>query len=175
MTERVLFGDRLRRARERRKLSIRQIADETKLSASIIETLEDGSCARWPNGVYGRSYVRSYAELVGLDPTETAAEFATLFPELAFLELDRAAERDRDARLPAGLRPRTTPSAPLRLFLADTPAPWWKQLLTRMAWWLHRVANGAMPVLDGDGAPEAWASGSHEEASPFATLQVDHE
>lgn len=174
MTERVLFGDRLRRARERQKLSVRQIADETKLSASIISALEDGSCARWPVGVYSRSYVRSYAELVGLDPAETAAEFVTLFPELAFLALDRAAERDRDARLPAHLRPRT-PVAPLRLFLEEVPAAWWSRLLTRVAWWLHRVANGAMPVLDGASATGPWASGSHEEASPFATLQVDHD
>lgn len=169
VTERALFGSRLRIARERRKLTLVQLADRTKLSASMIAALEDGTCARWPVGVYSRSYVRSYAELVGVDPGETVDEFAALFPHLAFLEIDQAAKGPAVA-------PRRTPRgtvAPLRLFLDDTPAPWWNRILTRFAFWLHRVANGGgAPVLEVADS-NAWTPESREEASPFATLQVD--
>jgi cytoskeletal protein RodZ len=164
-------------ARERRKLSLERLAEETKLSASMIAALEDGSCARWPSGLYSRSYVRSYAELVGLDPAETVEEFVTLFPDLAFLDVERA-ERLTVAPRRTG-RP---PVAPLRLFLDDTAASWWSRLLTRFAWWLHRLANGGEAgVVEGDRDADAWSPCQYEDApfgpaaneAPFARLQVD--
>jgi cytoskeletal protein RodZ len=174
LVERVLFGTRLRGARERRRLSLEHIADATKLSASIVAALEDGSCARWPIGVYSRSYVRSYAELVGLDPAETVDEFATLFPEVAFLEAERAAVRGRGTPTPAP-RKAATPMAPLRLVLEDAPVSVWRALMVRLAWWLHRLASGgAVPVLEGHEEAE-WTPASHPDPASFATLQVDHE
>jgi transcriptional regulator with XRE-family HTH domain len=178
LIERVLFGNRLRLARERSRLSLDQIANDTKLNASIIAALEDGSCARWPIGVYSRSYVRSYAELVGLDPAETVVEFATLFPEVAFLEVERAAGRDRDASAPARRRP-PAKVAPLRLVLEDSPPSWWRRLMTSLAWWLHRVANGgAVPTLQGNAGNVGdgrWLADAREDAASFAALQVDHD
>ncbi|MBI2220613.1 MAG: helix-turn-helix domain-containing protein [Acidobacteria bacterium] len=161
MTERTLFGTRLRLARERRKLSIERIAEETKLSSSLIAALEDGTCRRWPAGLYSRSYVRGYAALVGLDPAETVEEFATLFPDLAVLNIDRAARGDALALGAPAPAPRVArpPVAPIRLFLDATPAPWWSRLLTRLAWWLHGVANGGRaPALEGaDADTPAWS------------------
>lgn len=160
MTERTLFGSRLRLARERRRLSIERIADETKLSASLIAALEDGTCHRWPTGLYSRSYVRTYAALVGLDPAETVEEFSTLFSDLAVLEIDRAARADALAGATPIPAPRVAraPVAPLRLFLEDPPAPWWSRLLTRFAWWLHGLANGGRtPALEGADEAPAWS------------------
>lgn len=175
MIERVLFGNRLRLARERRKLSLDQIAHDTKLSASIIGALEDGSCARWPSGLYSRSYVRTYAELVGLDPAVTLGEFAMLFPEVAFLEVERAAARDGEATLPAR-RTTTAPAMPLRLILEAAPAPWWRRVMTSLAWWLHRVANGGgAPAFEGGGPGRDWLPDPGEETASFAALQVDHD
>jgi hypothetical protein len=42
----------------------------------------------WPSGVFARSYVRQYAEAIGVDPDSTVDEFCRWFPEG-----DRRAER----------------------------------------------------------------------------------
>ena len=85
MTNRLLFASRLRRARERR-LTLQDLANHTKLSTALFESLEAGTCAGWPVGVYSRAHVRTYAELSGLDADETVKEFVDLFPHLAWSE-----------------------------------------------------------------------------------------
>jgi len=87
--EKETFGPVLRAARERRGVTLRQLAAETKLSVELWEALEDNNLARWPKRVFARSYVRDYAERIGLDADEVVNEFCRLFPEWG----DRRAER----------------------------------------------------------------------------------
>lgn len=75
------FGARLREARERRGLSLREIADATKISARSLEALERNDIARLPGGIFSRAFVRAYAVHVGLDPEETISEFMASFPD----------------------------------------------------------------------------------------------
>jgi cytoskeleton protein RodZ len=74
------FGDKLREARERRGLSLRQIANATKISMLTLEALERNDIARLPGGIFSRGVVRSYAIEVGLDPESTIEEFMGQFP-----------------------------------------------------------------------------------------------
>ena len=74
------FGDKLREARERRGLSLRQIANATKISMITLEALERNDIARLPGGIFSRGVVRSYAIEVGLDPESTIEEFMGQFP-----------------------------------------------------------------------------------------------
>jgi cytoskeleton protein RodZ len=74
------FGGRLREARERRGMSLRQIADATKISVAVLDALERNDVSRLPGGIFGRAFVRSYAVEVGLDPERTIHEFITAFP-----------------------------------------------------------------------------------------------
>ena len=78
--EKETFGPVLRAARERRGVTLRQLAAETKLSVELWEALEENNLARWPKRVFARSYVRDYAERIGLDPDEVVNEFCRLFP-----------------------------------------------------------------------------------------------
>ena len=87
--EQETFGPVLRAARERRGVSLKQLAAETKLSVELWEALEENDLARWPKRVFARSYVRDYAERVGLDADDVVNEFCRLFPEWG----DRRAER----------------------------------------------------------------------------------
>ena len=86
MSERRAFGDRMRRARERRGVTLEAIAQATKVPASLFAGLERGDCARWPAGVYSRAYVRAYAEAIGVDPDEAVDDFGAAFSETAFPE-----------------------------------------------------------------------------------------
>ena len=73
------FGGKLRLARERRGTSLRQISATTKISIAALEALERNDVSKLPGGIFSRSFVRSYAIEVGLDPDETVHEFLERF------------------------------------------------------------------------------------------------
>ncbi|MBI2829005.1 MAG: helix-turn-helix domain-containing protein [Acidobacteria bacterium] len=74
------FGLKMKRLREERGVSLRQIADATKLSVGALEALERDDISRLPGGIYSRAFVRSYAIEVGLDPEQTVRDFMVQFP-----------------------------------------------------------------------------------------------
>ena len=74
------FGGKLREARERKGISLRQIANATKISMGALEALERNHLSRLPGGIFSRAFVRSYAIEVGLDPDATIQEFIAQFP-----------------------------------------------------------------------------------------------
>jgi cytoskeletal protein RodZ len=74
------FGAKLRETRERRGVSLRQIANATKISVAALEALERNDISRLPGGIFSRAFVRSYAIEVGLDPDKAIQEFITQFP-----------------------------------------------------------------------------------------------
>lgn len=88
MSERDAFGPNLRRIRVQRGISIHAIVSATNVSASLWDGLERNDLSNWPAGIYARSYVRSYAKAIGVDPESTVDEFCRLFPKG-----DRRAER----------------------------------------------------------------------------------
>ena len=73
------FGAQLREARERKGISLRQIAAATKISIAALEALERNDISRLPGGIFSRAFVRSYAIEVGLDPDETVRKFLAHF------------------------------------------------------------------------------------------------
>jgi cytoskeleton protein RodZ len=75
------FGGKLRQARERRGISLRQIAASTKISAAALEALERNDISKLPGGIFSRAFVRSYAVEVGLDPDDTVKEFLDRFDQ----------------------------------------------------------------------------------------------
>ena len=76
----VDFGTKMKRAREARGVSLRQIATATKISVAALEALERNDISRLPGGIFSRAFVRSYAIEVGLDPEDTVRDFLTQFP-----------------------------------------------------------------------------------------------
>ena len=73
------FGGKLRQARERRGVSLQQIAASTKIAFPALEALERNDISKLPGGIFSRAFVRSYAIEVGLDPEETVREFLERF------------------------------------------------------------------------------------------------
>ena len=75
------FGERMKRLREQRGISLRDIADHTKLSVRTLEALERNDISLLPGGIYSRGLVRAYAEQIGADPETTVQEFIARFPD----------------------------------------------------------------------------------------------
>jgi cytoskeleton protein RodZ len=59
-------GQALRRARTQRHLTLEQLANSTKISASTLDAIENNDPDRLPSMVYVRGFVRTYAHEVGL-------------------------------------------------------------------------------------------------------------
>jgi cytoskeletal protein RodZ len=81
MVERAAFGARLRRERERRQITLASIAESTKISKSLLDSLERGDASQWPSGIYCRAFLREYATVIGLPAEAVITEFQRLFPE----------------------------------------------------------------------------------------------
>ena len=73
------LGERLRRAREAKGLSLKEAAERLALKASVLEALEACRFEALPEPPLARGYLRRYALLLGLDPEALLA----LYPRQA--------------------------------------------------------------------------------------------
>lgn len=63
-------GERLRAAREKKKLSLEDIATQTRIPLRHLENLEAGDWSKLPAPTYTIGFAKSYASAIGLDRTE---------------------------------------------------------------------------------------------------------
>ena len=61
------FGDELRRERELRRISLREIAEATKINLRYLDALERNDFEHLPGGIFNRGFVKAYAEFIGID------------------------------------------------------------------------------------------------------------
>jgi cytoskeletal protein RodZ len=61
------FGETLKRERELREISLRQISEATKISIRYLEALEQNRFELLPGGLFNKGFIRAYATYVGLD------------------------------------------------------------------------------------------------------------
>ena len=81
MTEQETFVTRLRRYRQRNRLTLDDIARQTNVKVELLVALEANDLSRWPRGIYARAWIRAYASAVGLDPADTVNDFCRLFAQ----------------------------------------------------------------------------------------------
>jgi len=93
--------------RERRRITLDSIAANTKISVGLLKDLEADNVSRWPAGIYRRSFIKAYAQAVGLDPEDIAREFLERFPDqeiIAPLRQNQPAVEPGPAHGPTGFR-----------------------------------------------------------------------
>jgi len=69
------FGERLKRERELREISINELTKSTRISERFLEALENENWAKLPGGIFGRAFVRTIARYLGLDEESLLAEY----------------------------------------------------------------------------------------------------
>ncbi len=69
------FGEKLRREREMRGISLDEIATQTKISARNLKALEDEKFDQLPGGIFNKGFVRAYAKFLGIDEEHMVAEY----------------------------------------------------------------------------------------------------
>ncbi len=69
------FGENLRREREKRKITLDQISQSTKISTRMLHALEEEKFNQLPGGIFNKGFVRAYARAVGLDEEQAVADY----------------------------------------------------------------------------------------------------
>ena len=72
------FGDWLRRQREMREISLRDIADRTKISLRYLQAMEDDRFDLLPAPIFAKGFLREYARYVGLSPDEVVNHYLSV-------------------------------------------------------------------------------------------------
>lgn len=72
------FGDWLRRQREMREISLRDIADRTKISLRYLEAMEADRFDLLPAPIFAKGFLREYARYVGLSPDEVVNHYLSV-------------------------------------------------------------------------------------------------
>ena len=62
------LGEELKREREFREISLREISEATKINMRMLEAIEKDNYQLLPGGIFNRNFIRAYADFIGLDP-----------------------------------------------------------------------------------------------------------
>ena len=84
----------LRNFRQKRGISLEQIADATKISIRFLRAIESEDYGQLPGGIFNRSYLRQYAAAIGFEESLLLAHY----------ERETAASEDVQAAKPAQQR-----------------------------------------------------------------------
>jgi len=69
------FGERLKREREMRGVSLEEIAESTKIGKRNLLALETEEFNKLPGGIFNKGFVRAYAKYLGLDEDQAVTDF----------------------------------------------------------------------------------------------------
>ena len=69
------FGERLKRERELREVSMDELTKATRISARFVQALENEDWEKLPGGVFGHGFVRTIARYLGLNEEALLSEY----------------------------------------------------------------------------------------------------
>ena len=110
------FGDRLKKEREQRSISLDDISLSTKIGTRLLRALEEEKFEQLPGGIFNKGFVRAYARHLGLDEEQAIADYMAALGE-SQVKASTEAEAAKPAHAPE--RPQPVP----RQVRDDQPAP----------------------------------------------------
>jgi cytoskeletal protein RodZ len=92
------FGERLKKERDRKKITLDQVAVSTKISTRMLRALEEEKFDQLPGGIFNKGFVRAYARYLGLNEEKAIADYMSAAggpaqPQAEDLELRAMAEQ----------------------------------------------------------------------------------
>lgn len=144
------FGERLRREREMRGVSLDDIAVATKIGTRLLRALEEENFELLPGGIFNKGFVRAYAKYLGMNEEEAVADYLQaagesnpdprVIAEQNSGRIDRATANDAEESGMAGF-----PLIPVLVLLVVIAAGWggWKLYQERLS---HRQAKVDKPT-----------------------------
>jgi cytoskeletal protein RodZ len=108
LSELASFGEELRREREIRGISLKEIADATKISKRFLEAIERNDHKTLPAPVFTRGFVREYARYLGLNAEEMVNRYN--YAAAGDDRIEKTPHLERLANVPAPEKKRGIPS-----------------------------------------------------------------
>jgi transcriptional regulator with XRE-family HTH domain len=119
----MALGAILKTARESKGLTPQQVAETTRMMVQIVEDLEHEDFRKIAAPLYGRGFIKLYAECVGVDPEPLVAEFIEIFTGKRPPQILRRAIPAAPAPAPAALPSAARKPEPAPAFPSIAPDP----------------------------------------------------
>jgi cytoskeletal protein RodZ len=71
------FGDKFRKAREKKEISLDDVSNVTKIGARMLRAIEEEHFDQLPGGVFNKGFIRAYAKHLGLNDEEAVSDYLT--------------------------------------------------------------------------------------------------
>jgi cytoskeletal protein RodZ len=135
------FGERLKREREMREVTMAELSKSTRISNRFLEALENEDWEKLPGGVFGHGFVRAIARYLGLDEESLLGEY-----DLAHAEkLPPAAEKPEE-RIPSP--PKWLPAAVVFVILLVVIGFFYAARYTWKRVSAHRATQQSAPLAE---------------------------
>ncbi len=97
------FGERLKREREKRKISLNEVAQATKIGTRYLCAIEEEKFDKLPGGIFNKGFVKAYARHLGLNEIQAVADYNEAFrashpEELTPVDLEAADRKIMEQR-----------------------------------------------------------------------------
>lgn len=156
------LGDRLRQEREKRGVSLTQIAQDTRIGTRYLEALEKGDTQTLPRDFFYRSFVRQYASYLGLESTEvdSALELEMGRPAVEVVSAPKVAPvmSSEPFRLPRPAWRRESPNPAVFMQESKTTSAWLLLAAVLLVASVSYLARDKMPSL-------SWPAGKSTQAT----------
>jgi cytoskeletal protein RodZ len=154
------FGDKFRKAREGKKLSLDDVSRVTKIGARMLQAIEEEHFDLLPGGVFNKGFIRAYAKHLGLNDEEAVTDYLTCLRQ-AQVDANQFREpAPAPVRNPAP--PKATPSA------TPKPTPPKPALKSRAAVEEEELSSLQLPRVE-DVRPPARSFPAKRESFPRIT------
>ncbi len=74
----LTLGEKLREAREERGISLSEVAEQTRISALYLESIEHDDYRNLPGGIFNKGFVKTFAKYVGVNEQEALLDYSRL-------------------------------------------------------------------------------------------------
>jgi cytoskeleton protein RodZ len=149
-------GSKLRDARNRRKLSLEEAEEATKIRARYLQALENEDWDQLPGDTYARAFIRTYSTLLGLDGDRLADE----------------QRRERGASRPGERLPRVDPKPRKVTRRRSQRRRVPPRVLTALVLGLVVAALIAIGLFSGGGTESGNGKGQHHAPAPRVSQAV---
>ena len=105
------FGDKFRKAREGKELSLDDVSNVTKISARMLQAIEEEHFDQLPGGVFNKGFIRAYAKHLGLNSDDAVTDYLACLRQ-AQIDAHEVWKPERPA----------PPAVPVRSFVAHQPS-----------------------------------------------------
>ena len=117
------FGETLKRERELREISLRQIAEATKINIRYLEALEENRFDALPGGLFNKGFIRAYSTFIGVDGEAMVNSYLQqIGPQIAGPAVPRPDLGQRTMHRPAGVPQKRAGARPADPSSSQRPA-----------------------------------------------------